>query len=54
MDTYKGIKASELIKELKKYIKNYGDLYICREKNGDARPIHFITYFPNSDYFELS
>ena len=51
---YRGIKASELIKELKKYISQFGDLYVCKEKNGDIRPIFFINHYPNTDYFELT
>ena len=51
---YRGIKASELIKELKKYIDQFGDLYVCKDKNGDIRPIFFITHYPNTDYIELT
>ena len=51
---YRGIKASELIKQLKTYMNKFGDLYVCKEKNGDIRPIHFINHYPNTDYFELT
>lgn len=54
MDNYKGIKASELIKQLKTYINKFGDLYVCKEKNGYVRPINFINHYPNTDYFELT
>ncbi len=51
---YRGIKASELIKELKKYIHQFGDLYVVKNKNGDIWPIYFINHFPNTNYFELT
>ncbi len=51
---YRGIKASELIKELKKFMNEFGDLYVCKERNGDIRPIYFITHYPNTDYLELT
>jgi len=51
---YKGIKASELIKQLKIYMNKFGDLYVCKEKNGDISPIFFINHYPNTDYFELT
>ena len=54
MDDYRGIKASELIKQLKTYMNKFGDLYVCKEKNGDIRPIHFINHYPNTEYFELT
>lgn len=53
MDNCYGIKASDLIKELKIYMNKFGDLYVFKEKNGDIRPIHSITHYPNSEYFEL-
>lgn len=53
MNSYKGIKASDLIKELKIYINKFGDLYVGKEKNGDIRPIYGITHYPNSEFFEL-
>lgn len=53
MNSCKGIKASDLIKELKIYINKFGDLYVGKEKNGDIRPIYGITHYPNSEYFEL-
>ena len=53
MDNYYGIKASDLIKELQIYMNKFGNLYVCKEKNGDTRPIHSITHYPNSEYFEL-
>ncbi len=53
MNSCKGIKASDLIKELKIYINKFGDLYVGKEKNGDVRPIYGITHYPNSEFFEL-
>jgi len=50
---HKGIKASELIKELEKYIDQFGDLYVGKDKNGDVWPILFINHHPNTDYIEL-
>lgn len=49
-----GIKASELIKQLKIYISKFGDLNVYKEKNGNIYPVHFINHFPNTDYFELT
>ena len=54
MDNCKGIKASELIKQLKTYMNKFGNLYMYKEKNGDVRPINFINHYPNTDYFELT
>jgi hypothetical protein len=54
MDDYRGIKASELVKQLKTYINKFGDLYVFKEKNGNIYPVHFINHFPNTDYFELT
>ena len=33
---------------------SFEDLYVCKEKNGDIRPIYFINHYPNTDYFELT
>ena len=33
----RGLKTSELMQELKKCIDNFGDLYVYKEKNGDAK-----------------
>lgn len=49
----RGLKTSELIQELKKYIDNFGDLYVYKEKNGDVRPIYCINHYQNTDYVEL-
>lgn len=49
----RGLKTSELMQELKKCIDNFGDLYVYKEKNGDARPIYCINHYPNTDYVEL-
>ena len=54
MDNYRGVKASDLIKQLKTYMNKFGDLYICKEKGGDIFPVHFINHYPNTDYFELT
>ena len=54
MEEYRGIKASELIKQLRIYINKFGDLYICKDKNGDAFPIYSLNHYPNTDYFELT
>jgi len=54
MDNYRGVKASELIKQLQAYKKQFGDLYVCKEKGGNIYPIHFINHYPNTDYFELT
>lgn len=53
MDNYKGIKASELIKQLKIYMNKFGDLYICKENEKEICPICSINHYPNTDYFEL-
>ncbi len=49
----RGVKASELIKLLQDLISQYGDLDVYKERNGDARPIYFVEYYSNTDYFEL-
>ena len=50
---HRGIKASELIEELQKYIKEFGDLYIYKEVNGNSRPIYCINHYPNENKFEI-
>lgn len=50
----RGIKASELVQKLQDLIKEYGDLDVYKEQNGNIRPIYFITHYPNTDYFELT
>lgn len=51
---YRGIKTSELIKQLETYMNKFGDLYVCKEKGGDVRPIYFVNHYTNTDYFELT
>ena len=51
---YRGVKASELIKQLKTYMEKFGDLYVYKEKCGDVRPIYFVNHYSNTDYFELT
>ena len=51
---YRGIKTSELIKQLKTYKNKFGDLYVYKEKGGDVSPIYFVNHYPNTDYFELT
>ena len=51
---YRGIKTSELIKQLKTYKSKFGDLYVYKEKGGDVSPIYFVNHYPNTDYFELT
>ena len=54
MNNYRGIKASDLIKQLKTYMNKFGDLYVCKDKCGDIIPISCINHYPNTDYFELT
>lgn len=54
MDNCYGIKASDLIKELKIYMNKFGDLYVCKNINDTSRPIYCISHYPNTDYFELT
>ena len=43
----RGVKALELIKELRKYIKQFGDLYVCKNINDTSIPIYCISHYSN-------
>jgi len=50
---YRGVKASELIKKLQSLIKQYGDLEVYKDRNGNTRPIYCVDFIKNENIFEL-
>ena len=44
MDDYKGIKSSDLIKQLKTYINKFDDLYVFKEKNGNISSSFYKSF----------